>query len=137
MEGYSGTPLAKKLGIKNGFQIYVVHPPKNYYMLFHDLPENIIEAQNPKKEKVDFIHAFFKTMDDLKSELPKLKLLLKKNGLIWVSWPKGKSNIPTDLNRDIIRTYMLNEIKLVDVKVAAIDKDWSGLKFVYRKEDRI
>ncbi len=56
--------------------------------------------------------------------------------MIWVSWPKGTSKIETDLNREVIRNYMLSEIKLVDVKVAAIDADWSGLKFVYRLKDR-
>ena len=63
------------------------------------------------------------------------KIALKKNGLFWVSWPKGSSKIKTELNRDLIREYLI-KIGLVDVKVVAIDQDWSGLKFVYRLIDR-
>ncbi|WP_242203887.1 DUF3052 domain-containing protein [Aestuariivivens insulae] len=136
MEGYSGTPLAKKLGIKSGFKIVLVNRPKHYKELFADFPEDIIEVLEPKKEQIDFIHVFCVTLNDLKTQMVKLKPLLKKDGLIWVSWPKGASKIETELSRDIIRDYMLSEIKLVDVKVAAIDADWSGLKFVYRKVDR-
>lgn len=136
MEGYSGTPLAKKLGIKSGFQIHLVNQPGHYKSLLTDFPESAVEVQKPKEGTIDFIHVFCRAMHELKMELPRLKPLLKKDGLIWVSWPKGASKIPTDLNRDIIRKYILDNIKLVDVKVAAIDKDWSGLKFVYRKKDR-
>ena len=136
MEGYSGTPLAKKLGIKSGFKIMLVNQPKHYKSLFADFPENVLEVSETKLESVDFIHVFSTTLNDLKERLIKLKPLLKKDGLIWVSWPKGTSKLKTDLNRDLIRNYILSEIHLVDVKVAAIDIDWSGLKFVYRKEDR-
>ena len=68
--------------------------------------------------------------------LPKLKPALKKDGMVWVSWPKGSSKIKTTINREVVRDYVLTKIGLVDIKVAAIDADWSGLKFVYRKEDR-
>lgn len=136
MEGYSGTPLAKKLGIKSGFKIVLVNEPKHYRSLFTDFPTDVLEVSEPKTESVDFIHVFCITLNDLRTQLISLKLLLKKNGLIWVSWPKGASKIKTELNRDLIRDYMLSEIGLVDVKVAAIDADWSGLKFVYRKGDR-
>ena len=74
-------------------------------------------------------------MDHLKSIFPEAKSQLKKNGLMWISWPKGASKIPTDLNRDAIRNYCL-DMGLVDVKVAAVDEVWSGLKFVYRTKDR-
>ena len=67
---------------------------------------------------------------------PKAMEAIKKTGMVWISWPKGKSKITTDLNRDMIREYGLS-IGLVDVKVAAMDEDWSGLKFVYRKADRV
>lgn len=136
MEGYSGTPLAKKLGIKSGFHIYLVNQPAHYKSLFEDFPEDTIERTNPEIASVDFIHVFCRTQDEMKNYLPNLKSLLKMDGLLWISWPKGTSKIVTDLNRDLIRGYMLDEIKLVDVKVAAIDKNWSGLKFVYRKADR-
>lgn len=136
MEGYSGTPLARKLGIKNEFKILLVEQPEYYKTLFTDFPETVYEEHDPSNQSLDFIHIFSVTLNSLKVQLPKLKPLLKKNGILWISWPKGTSKITTDLNRDIIRSYMLTEIKLVDVKVAAIDADWSGLKFMYRKEDR-
>jgi len=136
MEGYSGTPLAKKLGIKEGFKIYVVNPPKYYRSLFLDFPINTEEIKKPKEAAIDFIHVFYRTNTELTTQTSTLKAFLKKNGSLWISWPKGTSKIKTDINREIIREYMLSQIGLVDIKVAAIDKDWSGLKFVYRMEDR-
>lgn len=136
MERYSGTPLSKKLGIKTGFKIHLVNCPLHYRSLFHEFPDDIIEVQKPQEESLNFIHVFCRLEAELHYELPKLKPLLKKDGMIWVSWPKGTSRIQTNLNRESVRDYMLRNIKLVDIKVAAIDKDWSGLKFVYRKEDR-
>ena len=131
--GYSGTPLARKLGIKKGFKLQLFNAPKHYFDLFSDLPEEIEVIESAPE--TDFIHLFCTTFEELQSIVPKFKEDLKKDGLMWVSWPKGKSTIPTDLKRDMIRTYLL-DIGLVDVKVAAIDEDWSGLKFVYRKKDR-
>ena len=87
------------------------------------------------KNSADFIHLFLTTEDELISVVQKYKPALKKTGLLWVSWPKGGSNILTDIKRDIIREHLLS-VGLVDVKVAAIDTDWSGLKFVYRLKDR-
>jgi len=136
MEGYSGTPLAKKLGIKDGFTLLLVNQPDHYKSLFKDFPLNVKEVKRPKPETVDFIHVFCTTRKDFKKHLPKSKTALKKDGMIWVSWPKGTSKIETNINRESVRDYMLSQIGLVDIKVAAIDVDWSGLKFVYRKEDR-
>ncbi|WP_190808695.1 DUF3052 domain-containing protein [Flagellimonas sp. S3867] len=133
--GYSGTPLAKKLGIKEGCTMLLHNPPKQYFNLFSDFPSNVIILDKPEGEALDFIHVFTTTIQELKEITNQYKPFLKKNGLLWVSWPKGSSNIPTDLKRDPIREYLLS-IGLVDVKVAAIDKDWSGLKFVYRLKDR-
>ena len=133
--GYSGTPLAKKLGIKEDFKILLYNQPKHYFDLFTDLP-NGIEIQGAlKDESTDFIHLFCTSYKEIKGIIFEYKSALKKNGLIWISWPKGSSKIKTDLKRDIIREYLI-EIGLVDVKVAAIDEDWSGLKFVYRIKDR-
>lgn len=73
---------------------------------------------------------------DLFEDWPEEVQLLNKIGRIWISWPKGTSKIETDLNKDLIRDYVLRTTGLVDVKVAAIDQDWSGLKFVYRLENR-
>lgn len=132
--GYSGTPLAKKLGIKEGYTVVLANEPKHYLLLFEDMPEvNYIE--NPQKETVDFIHLFCVSKTDFEKQSLVLKPLLKMTGIFWISWPKGASKIETDLNRDYIREYLLDN-GLVDVKVCAVDADWSGLKFMYRIKDR-
>ena len=133
--GYSGTPLTKKLGLKSNHSIYLVNPPDTYWTFFEILPEGIHEVNHPKKESVDFVHLFCKTREELLAHGKKCKSHLKKTGLLWVSWPKGSSKISTDLKREPIREHMLN-LGLVDIKVAAINEDWSGLKFVYRTKDR-
>ncbi|SEK37525.1 hypothetical protein SAMN04487910_0376 [Aquimarina amphilecti] len=133
--GYSGTPLAKKLGIKEGATILLYNQPDHYWDLFSDLPESIKVLKNIRKDEVDFIHVFCKTTEELQKVIPRYKDALKKTGMLWVSWPKGSSKIPTDLKRDLIRIHILQS-GLVDIKVAAIDDDWSGLKFVYRVSDR-
>lgn len=133
--GYSGTPLSKKLGIKDGFSILLINEPSYYFKLFADFPEKINILKNPEAESADFVHLFCTFFNELTVLASSCKHSLKKNGLLWVSWPKGSSNIQTDLKRDPIREHLLS-IGLVDVKVAAIDEDWSGLKFVYRVKDR-
>ncbi|MEO9801685.1 MAG: DUF3052 family protein [Reichenbachiella sp.] len=132
--GYSATPLAKKLGIKTNFKLYLLDAPKHYFKLFSDWPAHTEMIEKPTNESVNFVHAFCKTTSDLNHAATYIKVL-KKDGLIWISWPKVSSNIQTDLKRDTIREFFL-EAGLVDVKVAAIDEDWSGLKFVYRLKDR-
>ncbi len=133
--GYSGTPLAKKLGIKDRFSVLLYNSPEYYFDLFSDLPKDLIHKKEIEAESSDFIHIFCTTFEELKKVAILYKNALKKNGMLWVSWPKGSSKIPTDLKRDSIREYLIG-IGLVDVKVAAIDQDWSGLKFVYRLKDR-
>lgn len=136
MEGYSGTPLARKLGIKEGFAVLFVNAPVHYFDLFTDFPSEVNELKKPQQESADFIHLFCKTQECLETESQRLKPFLKKNGMLWVSWPKGASKMETNLNREIVRAYILTKVGLVDIKVAAIDADWSGLKFVYRTKDR-
>jgi len=133
--GYSKTPLARKLGIKQGYEIVLVNEPSHYDALFSDFPKEVTKVENPKKESIDFIHLFCTTKKELETLPTKFKPLLKKTGMLWVSWPKGSSKIKTEINREAIREYILS-IGLVDIKVAAIDADWSGLKFVYRLVDR-
>lgn len=133
--GYSGTPLAKKLGIKSDFKVLLYNEPSHYLDLFTDFPENVEFLSEIGQENTDFIHLFCKTEEEMKIQAPVYKAALKKNGLLWLSWPKGKSKIETDLKREPVRDFLLG-IGLVDVKVAAIDEDWSGLKFVYRLKDR-
>lgn len=131
--GYSKTPLTKKLGIKTGFKLLLRNTPDHYFDLLLGLPEDTVVLED--LQPADFIHLFCTHSEELSKLGPLLKSQLKKDGLMWISWPKGKSKIPTDLNRELIREHGLG-IGLVDVKVAAIDEDWSGLKFVYRLTDR-
>ncbi len=133
--GYSGTPLAKKLGIKAGFQILLVNAPEHYFDLFSDFPEDVVVEEDRHPASLDFIHLFCQHESMLHEQVSVLKPLLKSTGMLWVSWPKGSSNLETDLNREPIREYILDQ-GLVDVKVCAVDADWSGLKFVYRVKDR-
>ena len=133
--GYSGTPLAKKLGIKEGLRLAFFNLPAHYFDLFSDLPDGLEVVDELIEQEVDFIHLFCTSFDELESNFLKYKLALKKNGSLWISWPKGSSSIQTNLKRDLIREYILKN-GLVDVKVAAVDQDWSGLKFVYRLTDR-
>lgn len=131
--GYSGTPLAKKLDIKDGFHISLINAPVHYMELFTDLPPNLYFDEND--EKVDFIHFFTKSKDEYQSLLPALKDHLKSDGMIWVSWPKKASKTVTDITEDIIRNFAL-KTGLVDIKVCAVDEIWSGLKLVIPVKDR-
>jgi len=132
--GYSGTPLAKKLGIKDGAVLLLANEPEHYLGLFEDFPD-VHYLKKEKNESADFIHLFCTEKSRFELEFVELKPLLKKTGMFWVSWPKGSSKIETDLNRDSIRDYILAK-GLVDVKVCAVDSNWSGLKFMYRIKDR-
>ncbi len=133
--GYSKTSLSKKLGIKEGFKIIVYNPPDYYFDLFEDLPDQVIRLEKFENGKADFVHVFCTRVEELEGVLSKHIAALKLNGALWVSWPKGASKLPTDLNRDLIRDRVL-KTGLVDIKVAAIDTVWSGLKFVYRLKNR-
>jgi hypothetical protein len=134
MAGYSGTPLAKKLGIKPGFEIKLLNAPEYYFELFTDLPAGLSVNQNTTAKK-DFIHFFTKQKEEYLTVLPELILELKPAGMIWVSWPKKSSKVATDVTEDIIRNYAL-QIGLVDIKVCALDDIWSGLKLVIPVKDR-
>lgn len=135
MAGYSETPLAKKLGIKEGHTVTILNAPEYYWSLFESLPNHIENKAPNEAGAVDFIHFFTQSENELQGELLKLKSKLKKNGMLWISWPKKASKVPTDLSDMIVRDAGL-KTGLVDVKVCAVDEIWSGLKFVFRKEDR-
>ncbi|MDN5288856.1 MAG: hypothetical protein JWR38_5130 [Mucilaginibacter sp.] len=134
MTGYSGTPLAKKLGIKPGFKVRLVNPPVYYMQLFTDMPAEVYFEDDEGSEK-DFIHFFTVHKDEFLAMLPILKTQIKPNGMIWVSWPKKASKVITDVTEDIIRNYAL-ETGLVDIKICAVDETWSGLKLVVPVKDR-
>ena len=133
--GYSGTPLAKKLGNKNNFNVKIVGAPDHYFSLFSDLPKGIHYSKDSKTKK-DFIHYFTKEAVSLKKDIRKLKQEIVPNGMIWISWPKKASKVPTDVTEDIVRTLALS-CGLVDIKVCAVDKVWSGLKLVIPVKDRV
>jgi Protein of unknown function (DUF3052) len=132
--GYSGTPLAKKLGLKEGFKIRLVNQPDYYFKLFTDIPENI-EILNDKKSKKNLIHYFTKEAKDLNKDIISLRNEIEPNGMIWISWPKKASKIVTDITEDIIRDLALKN-GLVDIKVCAVDEIWSGLKLVIPVKER-
>ena len=134
MAGYSKTPLVKKLGIKEGFKVVILNSPQNYQQTLGELPENVTLADS-LVGPFDFIHFFTTQREALVNEFPRLKQALASNGMLWISWPKRSAKVETDLTEDIIRAIGLNN-GLVDVKVAAVDEVWSGLKFVYRLKDR-
>ena len=133
--GYSKTPLTKKLGLKAGFKIHLNNVPDYYIDLFDELPKNLVFTKAIGVLNLDFIHAFFTQEENLKASVHKLKDGIKQTGILWVSWPKGKSKIKTDINRELVRSVVL-DAGLVDTKVCAVNEDWSGLKFMYRLKDR-
>ena len=134
MAGYSGTPLAKKLGIRDGQRGLTLNEPPDYLRLIGPIPDGVRLSSRFRKD-VDLCHYFTRQAADLKGKLPKLKNVIRQNGMIWVSWPKKASGVTTDVTEDIIRDVAL-PIGLVDVKVCAVDETWSGLKLVIRKELR-
>jgi hypothetical protein len=134
MVGYSRTSLVKKLGIKTGFRISVVNPPVNYFKLLGKLPEPVEVLKKPTSE-MDFIHFFSTNCKEYEKSLLGLKKKLTSNGMIWVSWPKAASKMPTDLNDRVVRDFALKN-GLVDIKVCAVDETWSALKFVIPVKDR-
>jgi len=132
--GHPKVSLSQKLGIKNGFRMAVFNAPHDYREKLGKLPDNIA-IETRLMNSLDFIHFFAKSRSQLEDEFPKLKMMLSQKGMIWISWPKGSSGLETDLNENVIRKVGLNN-GLVDIKVAAIDEIWSGLKFVFRLKDR-
>ena len=133
--GYSGTPLAKKLGIKDGTRVLVIDPPANYLELIAPLPAGASVIEKPTND-VDLIHFFTNTRDGLAAGLNQYKKLIKQDGAIWVSWYKKAAKLPTEITEDVIRDVAL-PLGLVDIKVCAVDEKWSGLKLVIRRENRV
>lgn len=132
--GYSGTPLAKKLGIKPGFKIRLYDQPDYYFKLFDDLPSDISQLKDSRTKK-NLIHYFATSSVKLENDINELREEIEQNGMIWISWPKKTSKVSTDLNENIVRDIALRN-GLVDVKVCAIDETWSALKLVIRLKDR-
>lgn len=133
MAGYSGTPLWKKLGLKAGMEATAISAPSGY----HDnlLAEAPIANWGELRSGVQFVHLFTSKRAPLASTLRTALEVMDRNGMIWVSWPKKSSGVPSEITEDTIRELALRE-GLVDVKVCAVDAVWSGLKLVIRKELR-
>lgn len=134
MAGYSGTPLVKKLGIKEGFRMAVINPPADYYKLLGKLPEDVQVSPTPRAP-LDFVHFFTKDRKEYEKRLVILKKTIASNGMVWVSWPKAAAKADTDVTENVVRNYAL-KIGLVDIKVCAVDDTWSGLKLVIPVKDR-
>jgi hypothetical protein len=135
MAGYSETPLAKKLGIKEGFRVGLVNSPKGFKKELGTLPPDVKISVGELTKPLDLILFFTDSERRLKLEFPLLAEKLSVNGMLWVAWPKKSSGVPTDLSFDSVQRTGL-QAGLVDVKICAVNETWSGLKFVYRLKDR-
>jgi hypothetical protein len=120
MAGYSGTPLKQKLGIKDGSRVLAIGAPMGYAFA------------TVTKGPADVVHLFVKSLAELDRQLPRARKAMTTDGAIWISWYKKAAKIPTDVTEDLIRGRALKG-DLVDVKVCAVDEQWSGLKLVIRK----
>jgi hypothetical protein len=129
--GYSGTPLAKKLSLKDGMRVWSDGMPRTVRAEIEreGFQLQFLEAPEPP---IDAAHIFVTERADLDAKLHQLMPLLAPSGFIWVSWPKKASKVPTDITEDAIRAVCL-PMGLVDVKVCALDEIWSGLKLMKRK----
>jgi hypothetical protein len=134
MAGYSGTPLAKKIGIKEGSRVALVNAPKDFQFEPNELPDDV-EFIKGSAKSLDIILFFVTTERALTKEFSKLASRLTASGMIWIAWPKKSSGVGTDLTFNRVQTIGL-DAGLVDVKICAVDDTWSGLKFVYRLKDR-
>jgi len=131
MPGYSGTPLAKKLGIKAGSSVHAIGAPANYRRLLEPLPEPVSFIARADAS-TDLVHLFTTRSAELSKTLGKLRNTLAPSASVWVSWPKKASKVPTDITEDTIRALAL-PLGYVDIKVCAVTDVWSGLKLVVRK----
>ena len=138
--GYSGTPLAQKLGLRDGQRALFIELPASLNDLsvsrdFREIVQAGWEAWRDGDPGYDFIHGFTASRQVLEDNARPLMDSIARDGTIWISWPKKASKVATDITEDVIRDVVL-PIGLVDVKVAAVDEIWSGLKLVIRKELR-
>ena len=132
MAGYSGTPLAKKLGIRSQFRVAFFRLPPEVKT---ELKDNLAHCREAGPGPLDFVMIFVKSQAELRKQFPQFARQLTPAGMLWVSWPKKSSGVTTDLAENAVRGIGL-EAGLVDVKVCAVSEIWSGLKFVIRVKDR-
>jgi hypothetical protein len=134
MAGYSGTPLAAKLGIKEQSEIVVVGAPEGYRELLEPLPASVRFAPEPRAS-TDIVQVFTTRRAELAQALTRYRKILSPQAVVWVSWPKKAAKVPTEITEDVVRELAL-PLGFVDVKVCAVNEVWSGLKLVVRKELR-
>ncbi len=137
--GYSGTPLADKLGLKDGQAVVFAGLPRSLSWLTsarHYLSiEDVQDWREIEGDHLDYIHLFTDSAATIDAAIPALRAMIRADGAIWLSWPKKASGVSSDVTEDTIRDRALQDV-LVDVKVCAVDATWSGLKLVIRKEHR-
>lgn len=132
--GYSGTPLARKLGIQADTTLWTMSAPEGYEDWLAPMPEGVTRAKQPSTQ-VDVAHVFLVEREDLAHQLKVLRATLRDDAALWISWPKKASKVATTITEDVIREECL-PLGWVDVKVCAVSEVWSGLKLVVRKELR-
>jgi hypothetical protein len=136
VSGYSGTPLARKLGLKDGMRVWWDGVPDSVAgEIYEGLEQqgSSIELLDTPEPPIDAAQVFVTGRGELEAKLQQLMPLLGPGGFIWVSWPKKASKVPTDITEDVIRDVCL-PMGLVDVKVCAVDSTWSGLKLMRRRK---
>lgn len=134
--GYSGTPLGKKLGFREGMRVLVSGMSDD---IRHAIERSIEEKPDwlfVPDDRLDAAHIFVTERASMERQLAALRAMIDPAGFVWVSWPKGTSKVPTDITETVIRAAILPDTDWVDVKVCAVDDIWSGLKLVIRKERR-
>jgi hypothetical protein len=134
MSGYSGTPLAKKLGIRAGTRLFLHEAPPNYPQLVAPLPAGVQTVSRLDRD-TDLIHLFADRRVELGRVLRRARRAMRPDATVWVSWPKKASGVTTDITEDVVRELAL-PMGLVDIKVCAVDETWSGLKLMVRKHER-
>lgn len=129
--GYSGTPLVKKLGIKEGHRVMLIAAPQNYTDLLSPLPP-AVQFAHRADPIVDIVQIFVTQREELATHLSTLRKQLNPDAAVWISWPKKASKVPTTVTEDTIRELAL-PLGFVDIKVCVVNEVWSGLKLVVRK----
>jgi hypothetical protein len=141
LSGYSGTPLAAKLGFKDGMAAAFIALPEKLDGLATSVGFSSVErldrwsALQDSRQRFDVVHGFVREQAELAGHLADAQSAIRRDGMVWVSWPKKASKVATDVTEDVVRVEAL-KLDLVDIKVAAVDDIWSGLKLVIRKERR-
>jgi hypothetical protein len=126
--------LVAKLGIKEGQRIRIINAPSKYDIALGRLPKNVVES-NGSDAELDFIQLFTSSEEELRRDFPRLMRSLKRDGIIWISYPRTSSSIDSDLTGVTVREVGIGH-GMAEVKISSLDEDWAGIKFVYKKRDQ-